>query len=70
MCMFINVTVGNWGHADGWDCEAGGYMCMKGYSVLSNHEKILLLTFVTMKVSTLDLSSEFVTADIGDLGFF
>lgn len=31
---------------------------MKGYSVLSNHEKILLLTFVTMKVSTLDLSSK------------
>ena len=34
-------------------------VCVKGWSVLSNDEKVLLLwTFITVKVSTHDLSSE------------
>ena len=36
-----------------------GWGCKKGWSVLSNDENVLLLTFIAMKLSILDLSSEF-----------
>ena len=50
---------GNWELTGGWMRVDWGYVCMKCWSVLSNDEKVWLQTFITMKVSTLDLSSEF-----------
>lgn len=70
VCVFVKVRVGNWGLAHGWmRFRRGGRVC-EGWSLLSNDEKVLLLTFVIMKASTLDLSSELITADVGDMSFF
>ena len=54
VCVSIKATVNNWGFTDGYVRVGWGCACMKGWSVLSNDDKVLLQTFLT----TFDLSSE------------
>ena len=54
VCVYIKATVNNWGFTDGYVRVGWGCACMKGWSVLSNDDKVLLQTFLT----TFDLSSE------------
>lgn len=48
----------------------GKWLYLKGWSVLSNNEKVLLLIFITMKVSTIDLRIEQGKEYMSALSFF
>ena len=56
VCMCVKVTMDNWGLTGEWVRIGCRCVCIKGWSVLSNDEKVLLQTFI--KISTLDLSSK------------
>ena len=56
--MCVKLTMDNWGLTGEWVRIGCRCVSIKGWSFLSNDEKVLLQTFITIKISTLDLSSK------------
>lgn len=58
VCVCVKLTVVTEDSAmDKWGCWGGVYV-YKSLSSFEPYENVLLLTFITMKVSVFDLSSE------------